>query len=331
MKFGTVELKDISTYRTQLMGIATLMIIVCHAPASGVLLPDIIARISVLGNYGVDLFLFLSGIGVYNSFYRKPQKNLEMYKFWKKRFIRIFFPYLIIYIPYCIAMMLLGEYTFNDTLLCLSAIEFWFNHRGAWFVSLILVLYLISPLLYVLMTNRKKYIYVLLIVSLIVFLSNISLENQSNSYIIYNMQGAFSRAPSFIIGMAIGQFCIDKTQLSISWLVILATIGAVLRIYSFTNCTNWTVVPIIIYCLLNVRHIIRFDKILIFFGKISLESYLFNITINMLFCVLIPDYFSSPLFYGRWLEYFIVITLGTVLAYFTNRLVTILREKMVVA
>ncbi len=46
------------------MGIATLMIIACHAPASGVLMPRVISCLFTLGNYGVDIFLFLSGLGL---------------------------------------------------------------------------------------------------------------------------------------------------------------------------------------------------------------------------------------------------------------------------
>ena len=61
------DLSLISRFRTQLMGIATIMIIACHAPASNVLMPSSIAKLLSLGNWGVDIFLFLSGVVVYYS------------------------------------------------------------------------------------------------------------------------------------------------------------------------------------------------------------------------------------------------------------------------
>lgn len=76
MKQFTAEIKDLSTYRTQLMGMATLMIIACHAPASGVVMPHLLTRIFTQGNYGVDLFLLLSGLGVYYSLSKQPVTSL---------------------------------------------------------------------------------------------------------------------------------------------------------------------------------------------------------------------------------------------------------------
>ena len=66
---------DISRYRTQLMGLATLMIIACHAPASGVLMPPVFAKVLSYGNFGVDIFLFLSGLGLFYSLSKRPVEN----------------------------------------------------------------------------------------------------------------------------------------------------------------------------------------------------------------------------------------------------------------
>ena len=52
------NLSDLSTYRVQLMGIATLMIIICHANGYHVLLPRFLASLFVWGNFGVDIFFF---------------------------------------------------------------------------------------------------------------------------------------------------------------------------------------------------------------------------------------------------------------------------------
>lgn len=66
------ELEDLSNKRTQLMGLATLMIIICHTSASHVLMPHWLSKLMDLGNYGVDIFLFLSGLGLFYSLSKKP-------------------------------------------------------------------------------------------------------------------------------------------------------------------------------------------------------------------------------------------------------------------
>ena len=100
------NLSDLSAYRTQLMGIATLMIIICHANAYHVLLPRFLASLFVWGNFGVDIFLFLSGIGLYYSLSkRNTHKKDDYISFYKKRGVRIYIPYIIIYVPYCLIFM----------------------------------------------------------------------------------------------------------------------------------------------------------------------------------------------------------------------------------
>ena len=62
----TLAYSLLSKYRTELMGIATLMIILCHSLGYGCEFPsDIIIHIFDFGNIGVDIFLFCSGLGCF--------------------------------------------------------------------------------------------------------------------------------------------------------------------------------------------------------------------------------------------------------------------------
>ena len=97
------ELKNISLSRGVLFGIATLWIMFFH---SGLLnfesvitsqkIIGIINFIKSMGNCGVDIFLALSGLGLYFSFSRKS----KILDFYKKRLIRIIPPVLIIVVLY---------------------------------------------------------------------------------------------------------------------------------------------------------------------------------------------------------------------------------------
>lgn len=61
------ELGKLSTYRTELMGISAILILVCHASGRGVILPFHLSTLLSFGNIGVDMFLLLSGIGLFYS------------------------------------------------------------------------------------------------------------------------------------------------------------------------------------------------------------------------------------------------------------------------
>lgn len=150
------NLGELSQYRPQLMGIAAIMIIVCHAVASRVVMPYWIGRFLIYGNLGVDIFLFLSGIGCFYSLDKDKQAR-GVTTFYSRRLKRLFPVYLSIYIALNIIFLILGERNIVEALLSVTALEYWLYHRGAWFVSLIIPLYLLSPLFYRLMYSRWKW------------------------------------------------------------------------------------------------------------------------------------------------------------------------------
>ena len=52
------NVKLISEFRNQLMGIAIILIFVVHASDNGAVMPNAIKTICAFGSLGVDLFLF---------------------------------------------------------------------------------------------------------------------------------------------------------------------------------------------------------------------------------------------------------------------------------
>lgn len=62
-----------------------------------------------------------------------------------------------------------------------------------------------------------------------------------------------------------------------------------------------------------------------FMGRISLESYLMNISLNALLLYTIPKFFDSKLFYGHFLEYSFVVIAGIAGAWLINYTVTSVR------
>lgn len=329
MKLHSFNMGDISAFRTQLMGIATLMIIACHAQASSVLMPGLVSKVLIQGNYGVDIFLFLSGIGMYYSLNKKPIIDITGGGvFLKRRLFRLFVPYEIILLPYCLVLVLLGLYSFMDVFLSLMALEYWFFHRGAWFLSFLIILYFFTPFLYQLFSTRYRWIWAILLCVIVTFLCAIPVGNPSNTNIVSNIQWAFSHTPCFLLGLIVGRDCKGQKSINLIWIVLLALVGIVsLKLFLVGA---FLVLPLLIYLFVIIlKYTNRWKwvhRLLLLLGSISLESYLTNITLNGILVKIIPERINSPIFFGRYLEYFIVIVVGILMAYWVNQLSTKLQN-----
>ena len=83
MKIKDIELANISRYRSELMGAAMLFIILFHVPLDR---SNEFFGLRRCGNVGVDMFLFLSGIGLWFSWVKNP----SVWQFYKRRLLRIY-------------------------------------------------------------------------------------------------------------------------------------------------------------------------------------------------------------------------------------------------
>src|SRR5574344_1539362 len=84
-----IDLSDISRYRKPLMGMAILFVMLFHIPMHHWCL---MYPVSNIGNYGVDIFLFLSGIGLWYSW----ENNNSLKRFFHRRFWRVYPEYFIV-------------------------------------------------------------------------------------------------------------------------------------------------------------------------------------------------------------------------------------------
>lgn len=74
-----IDLGIISKHRLALMGIAAIMILLCHSVVAKVEMPAIAQKILVNGNLGVDIFLLLSGFGMHYSCQKIPNGGGTVY------------------------------------------------------------------------------------------------------------------------------------------------------------------------------------------------------------------------------------------------------------
>lgn len=99
-------------------------------------------------------FLFLSGFGCFYSLV----KNSENSVFYKKRFLRLYFPYFIITLPFFIAFLIFQKETILTFIGKISTLYFWFegNFYGMWYIAISILLYALVPLVFRFVYHKEQ-------------------------------------------------------------------------------------------------------------------------------------------------------------------------------
>lgn len=210
----------LAKHRKSIMGFAAIYILafhkyICLFP-QGNLFFQIEYGIKELGLSGVDIFLFLSGIGLTYSI---GKTSLGI--FYYKRIKRIIIPFVLI----GIARGLFDRLSFMDILGNISGINFWIRDVNSllWFIPAIAALYFVFPFYYkAFLKAKNKMVFTGIIVCIWLFLSMLlagSIERlgRGDLYLFTN------RIPVFTIGVLFGWLSQGKSlRFSASnWLLLL--------------------------------------------------------------------------------------------------------------
>lgn len=310
------ELVNISKYRKELMGISALLILVCHTIAY-VDMPLIFHYILSFGNIGVDLFFLLSGVGIYYSLYNNKKNTYRWYAY---RFKKLMIPYLIITILFVAIKLYLGLFSSTEIgfiIRYVLTIQFWLSHQGAWFVAAIIPMYLLAPILY---KHIRKNSFIAILFILICYIVDIIplqyFDNKKIVDILNNIQFASIRVNCFILGMWIAKKIEQKQNLSIFKLLILIIAGIIAMIITkhMVYCYFFFCLPLLYLLCLIVEYVGKIvNNVFIFFGDITLESYLFNGNLPILIITLFQSIDLNDS--NNVLAYLISVILGTFLSY----------------
>lgn len=218
-----------SKYRTVLLGCAILGITFCHldlAQISNGLEVSKLANIFHVFTSFVDVFMFLSGLGLYYSMRKNPGRS---YLDWlKRRVIRIVPLYIIISgVTYMIWDILLKHGTIEQVLNDMFFMS-WITSGSTkyWFVLAILVFYAIFPSVYnFLYKDNGGEIYRLIIL----LTSYIVVTGILHHYFAWyeTFQIAIERFPVFVIGIYCGKLSYENMKLP-EWLIVIISVGAVI-------------------------------------------------------------------------------------------------------
>lgn len=229
----------ISESRTWLMGLAMIFVMLFHQPY---VIRFPFSFFHHYGYYGVDVFFFLSGFGIWFSLHNNKQGGVM--SFYARRLWRIW-PYCLVagWIIFSITVAEQGNASSEFFLLSLTG-------TNLWYIRSILVFYLFAPLLYMGIqflgsAGRSRLLAgMLLLIAADIFLDKSSEPFWSSSWLCKtSVHWAFIRFPVFVLGMLFAWLGVEggKKRLDgwywVAALLALAFVIAWRNNVSFTS--NW--------------------------------------------------------------------------------------------
>jgi peptidoglycan/LPS O-acetylase OafA/YrhL len=241
-------MENITKYRTELMGIAILWVVLFHLPdltKNASFLDSLIMFIQSIGYAGVDIFFFLSGFGLTFGWLRKQYKVSEFYQ---RRILRILPTYWLWMFLLCIGQITITrDFKVRGWIADLFGIGFLANKSyNHWFIPSIIICYLIFPLLIRLIEktcenskiNSTRILLLSILPPLIISLALILIG--ANNLLIFS-----TRLPNFILGCFIAYFYLNRNEnkingklFSFSLLALMFGIGSFLLYLTYTLTTN---------------------------------------------------------------------------------------------
>lgn len=306
----------LSRFRTELMGAGAMGVLLVHS-LDIVPWPNRLEWIIGYGGLGVYVFVFLSGIGLYHSFASRGDK-CDPGAFYRRRFSRVLVPYAMIAGIWYGLKYLVFQFQPGMFLLELSTLSFWLHHRGAWYVALIIPLYLLFPFFHNWMEKKQRGIKT--IACLVLIWTLMAVLNWWRPSLFNHLNQVLNSLWIFVMGCYYGKKVYEGSQLPelLVWfaVVLLAMHITPLWQVDFLEGALYSFKGIVVlYLLAYILSVWKgnwIHRVLQWFGRHSLELYLTNI-----FLIQALKYFEIPLS-GNGLQgcliYLLIVILGMLLS-----------------
>ena len=316
--------KVLSKFRSELMGLACLWIILHHNSFDWPESLEALERFSKYGNLGVDVFLLLSGVGLYYAWTKKP----KLTDFYARRFVRLLVPYLLFAVPYWVWRDLWlhqGSFLLDVTQLSLPL-------RGTittWYIPAMAAMYLCYPLFATFLFKGDRWTRCVVLCG-VVMVGCLYL-NYAHSSTYRNCEIALTRFAIFIIGCALGKSVRDDEPipahypaLALLWIMLNDSFrrhvapGDVWIRFSYIPLT-FSAVLVTLWVLVRLERFHGLRKLLRFFGERSLELYLTHVLIRNVVYNYIPVKHWDP-----WgvLTYALILLISLVVSVLLHPVIT---------
>lgn len=352
MKIKDIELFNISRFRAEHMGVAMIIIMLFH-----VALPrtDDFYGLRRMGNLGVDIFLFLSGIGLWFSWIKSSARGIkgrflkEWGGFYWRRLKRIYPAWLLVatlyYVPrnflditpmqwmsgktgsLPIDVLETGIDTFFDILINW---DFWLHDEGTfWYIPAIMMLYVFAPPYIELI--RRHPIYQWLVVVMVMWCILVQFITPIHNAL-GHIEIFWSRMPIFFLGINMGEAVrrrqtLDGQSIWMIWILFIMTLGSSIWLEQELHgrfplfLERMLYIPLTVTTILLLNRIFRrtpqwVNRTFAWIGGISLEAYLIHDQF-----VLKPIERFTDLSY--WPTFLLTATITLPLAWALQKLITI--------
>lgn len=294
-----MKLNLLSKYRTLLMGFAILWVMFFHSHVQ-VGTSTFFEFFKRIGYGGVDIFILVSGFGVYFSIHNDD----SLRHFYKKRALRILPYYYPIVIIVTIIAIKLGIWNTDSLFYNLTTLGYWRNVGLGkiydWYIPALIFLYLVTPLYYKFFKINKNATTIFAIIAAYVF----SYSTNGNYDYLYNLT---FRIPHYVIGFWLADFLIRNKEYEFNKFTIalcaLSLIVGISILYYFYYYTPYFeqygiyVAPFILItfplCMFLCYFFSLFKSykfpVLTFFGIHSLTLFIFHEKILFLFYLFLPS------------------------------------------
>ncbi len=282
---GKTEAHLISRYRSELMGVAMLWVMLFHCFYVSIDQP-LLKAVKDIGFCGVDIFIVMSGMGQYVSL----TKSGKLKDYYSRRLLRILPAYWLVVGAYGLALRLLQRTSLTMVALNLSTLQYWLGVPGGfnWYVPALLVFYLLAPF-YVRLLRRCRGGILLTLCS---FPVSFALARLSGELGVSYLTDFLYRLPAFAIGCLLGRFLTEERtgeDRALLWggLGAFGLLLAYIRIkglYYISYCYIVTaiMVPLCVLLSLVLRRLPEVvSRFLRLMGTYSLEIYLVNVIVTV--------------------------------------------------
>lgn len=311
--------------RGALMGFSILWIFMLHCGNIGLGWYDHIRK---FGWFGVDIFFFLSAIGLCYSF----QKKSDVVEFYKRRLTRIIPTWFVVLLGVHIIGLLCNIYlpalpfhvphTLIQCFTWYTGLGYWVgefvpnpdNYYYEWYVPALLVFYMVFPYLF-----KQKTMKLVVLVIAFTILSYLLTIN----HILYTWHFFYQRIPIFLLGIISYRVMMgdDKMRnIGVSCYCVMFIIGSILwfllenfQINFVLTHIEQLMIPLFLIFVGRIIDLLRITTVLAFYGGISLELYLIHLYRR-------PQYLFSLIINNKPLCIFLSLILCTVVAFLLQKI-----------
>ena len=331
-----MSLNIISRYRSVLFGISIISIILfhyCEDYVNAFQDGNVDSNLIIFGYYkmisslGVEVFIFLSGLGLFYSM----SNNSNVIRFYEKRVKRLIVPYIFIGIIFWgVFDLILNKDGIIRFIKDFTFVTFFTEgQRTIWFIGVIFIFYLVFPLVYKLILSQAGVIKTLILVIGIYGINYSILQLWPNIY--DNIEIGIMRFPIFILGALCAYLIKNDVQNQNKIMISLAiAIGLALKLadvfvdmpqyWSRIITTFYAIALVLIVCIIvNKLHWQKFNSAMEKVGEYSLELYMIHVCLRKIMKSIGVYTCEFPIYIG-------IIMISIILSVFLHMIISLIEK-----